>query len=549
MKFEKQVSLKWAIALVLIACLVSSSIVYYVFAVSPSSAFTISGGIYPGAPSYTVWYEGGYYFAKDANGEIDYSGTNASQIINYAITATYANGGGTVFLKEVELPDDVTIGNNIRVIEEYQGIQKVYWGNWGIQVAPPISINPRYSLSLGTVDIERLESIYAINLTAWSSNNGFGCAIDLKQKCFYVVFGDSINRRSIIAQIDKYGSIVKSALKTDRRYFNPIVANGGKLYACEFIMDAETTTNAQLDELSKTDFSLVQNIVSFPQATMNRFYGFVKNTDTQLLLYGGAPKVGAKEHAKYAVVNLQTKAYTVYAPSALGQNDENLWSGRKIAYNGHIYCGSHGAPMFLDINPSDWSYVWRTLTVAVPTSADVALERDGLVLFNTYGAGGVQGYTQKMQWWNPATSSSVEISEYFQNNNVPGQWGIVYFKQLDLCLVGLGATRYFNGPAHQTIYDLNTAKWHDISPMFDLLKTSYDTTTAAVTPTRLSIGCDCSCTIDDDSTGGKSHPGGFTDENGLNIFLTCMFKGYLQDTTTYWCPVLIIGTLSGANVR
>jgi len=95
MKFEKQVSLKWAIALVLIACLVSSSIVYYVFAVSPSSAFTISSGVYPGAPCYTVWREGDYYFAKDANGEIDYSGTDASQIIQSAL-----DHGKSVFVKK-----------------------------------------------------------------------------------------------------------------------------------------------------------------------------------------------------------------------------------------------------------------------------------------------------------------------------------------------------------------------------------------------------------------------------------------------------------------
>ena len=98
MKFEKQVSLKWAIALVLIACLVSSSIVYYVFAVSPSSAFTISSGVYPGAPSYTVWREGSNYFAKDANGEIDYSGTNASYVIQSVIN-TFTSGG-KIFFKQ-----------------------------------------------------------------------------------------------------------------------------------------------------------------------------------------------------------------------------------------------------------------------------------------------------------------------------------------------------------------------------------------------------------------------------------------------------------------
>ena len=92
MKFEKKVSLKLAIALVLIASLLSSSIVYYVFAVSPSSTFTISSGVYPGAPSYTVWREGSNYFAKDANGEIDSSGTVFATVMQYAID-NRPNGG------------------------------------------------------------------------------------------------------------------------------------------------------------------------------------------------------------------------------------------------------------------------------------------------------------------------------------------------------------------------------------------------------------------------------------------------------------------------
>jgi len=110
MKFEKQVSLIWAIALVLIACLVSSSIVYFVFGVSPSSTPTISGGIYPGAPSYTVWCEGSNYFAKDANGEIDYSGTNASQIINNALNALTS---GRTWKEKVLIKGDITLTHDI----------------------------------------------------------------------------------------------------------------------------------------------------------------------------------------------------------------------------------------------------------------------------------------------------------------------------------------------------------------------------------------------------------------------------------------------------
>jgi hypothetical protein len=130
MKFEKQVSLKWAIALVLIACLVSSSIVYYAIAVSPSSAFTISSGVYPGAPSYTVWAEGATYYAKDSYGNISYSGTDAGTVIQSAINAlTFGKiliKSGEYYVKTLNLtgkkgitiegellPDKSMAGNNI----------------------------------------------------------------------------------------------------------------------------------------------------------------------------------------------------------------------------------------------------------------------------------------------------------------------------------------------------------------------------------------------------------------------------------------------------
>jgi hypothetical protein len=60
---------------------------------SPTSTFTISTGIYPGAPSYTIWNEGSDYFAKDANGFIGYSGTNFTTLSTSCISALPSNGG------------------------------------------------------------------------------------------------------------------------------------------------------------------------------------------------------------------------------------------------------------------------------------------------------------------------------------------------------------------------------------------------------------------------------------------------------------------------
>lgn len=88
----------FALSLSILILVVSLGYVLYTYAVSPTSTFVISGGIYPGAPTYTIWTESGNYYAKNVYGSIAYSGTNASAIINAAIDAT-TTAGGTVFVK------------------------------------------------------------------------------------------------------------------------------------------------------------------------------------------------------------------------------------------------------------------------------------------------------------------------------------------------------------------------------------------------------------------------------------------------------------------
>lgn len=72
-------------------------------AVNPSSTFFISPGVYPGAPSYTVWAEGSTYYAKNAYGMIDASDASFNDLINSLSTAFYdANEGGTIQLEKGE---------------------------------------------------------------------------------------------------------------------------------------------------------------------------------------------------------------------------------------------------------------------------------------------------------------------------------------------------------------------------------------------------------------------------------------------------------------
>lgn len=69
-----------------------------VYSQIPVQSLTISRGIYPAAPTYTIWKESSTYYAKDASGLIAYSSTNASAVIN----ACYSQAGVTVFLKSGE---------------------------------------------------------------------------------------------------------------------------------------------------------------------------------------------------------------------------------------------------------------------------------------------------------------------------------------------------------------------------------------------------------------------------------------------------------------
>lgn len=95
MKLQRR-EIKIASVFVVLGILLGSLVAY---AATPSSTFWISSGVYPGAPSYTVWKEGSNYFAKDAYGEIQYSGTNISEIVENSINVVHANGNGTIFFK------------------------------------------------------------------------------------------------------------------------------------------------------------------------------------------------------------------------------------------------------------------------------------------------------------------------------------------------------------------------------------------------------------------------------------------------------------------
>jgi hypothetical protein len=74
-----------------------------------------SRGCIPSAASYTIYKEGSTYYAKNAYGAIDFSGTDVSVILQSAINAT--SDGGIIFIKDnINLTKDVIISNKSHMI-------------------------------------------------------------------------------------------------------------------------------------------------------------------------------------------------------------------------------------------------------------------------------------------------------------------------------------------------------------------------------------------------------------------------------------------------
>jgi parallel beta-helix repeat protein len=81
-----------AIISIALICSLASGSIMYVVAQGGSTPITISSGIYPGAPTYTIYANGLNYIAKDAYGVISYSSVDWSSFID--------NLSGTILFKK-----------------------------------------------------------------------------------------------------------------------------------------------------------------------------------------------------------------------------------------------------------------------------------------------------------------------------------------------------------------------------------------------------------------------------------------------------------------
>ena len=84
MKFTVALSRRKVISLIFVLTIVGASFYtgfQYALAQSGSlTAQTLSGGVLPGAPSYTIFQDGGTYYAKDSHGAISFTSTNATSV-------------------------------------------------------------------------------------------------------------------------------------------------------------------------------------------------------------------------------------------------------------------------------------------------------------------------------------------------------------------------------------------------------------------------------------------------------------------------------------
>lgn len=106
-------NLKIALTYAIFSILLASFIVQ---ATIPSQTFYSTPGIYPGAPTYTVWSEGDNCFAKDDNGFLVYAGSNFTLVMENTILSLPSEGG-KILLKDAAYSGQIVIDRSNVIIE------------------------------------------------------------------------------------------------------------------------------------------------------------------------------------------------------------------------------------------------------------------------------------------------------------------------------------------------------------------------------------------------------------------------------------------------
>jgi len=332
---------------------------------------------------------------------------------------------------------------------------------------------PGLDMALFEVDLTRIFNILGESEINWGGD--IGTALDPSDNSIYVFRGKNRaaaeDRQSLLLKINEFGQIVAYRRVTDRRYQVPIIANSGKLYACESASWDESTT-IKIDELSKSDLSLVQNIQSMAPATEMHYISHTcKASETVLCVVGGRGQVVPSEpgYGVYAKIDVVNKTKTVYTiPNMEGEHSGLIFNG--VKYGNYMYFDLYGKFQGNHrINLSDFTYA---MIGSPPSStfdlAPMFYTAEGKMFHGHGGSGGQLG-EQRHYWLTTGTSMWSEIPRYPFNNKYPGIFAAVYFPLLRKALIPMGDTRYYNYPANQFFYDVDTDQWTKVTHMFDLV--------------------------------------------------------------------------------
>ena len=397
-------------------------------------------------------------------------------------------------------------------------------------------------IKLFEIDLESVISTHGINkntffdIGIWSRP---GVALDPSDNTFYWFSCNfptgADDKKCIIMKINSEGQIVASRYATDRRYHNGIIANGGKLYAIEQGHD-DDTLNLNFDELSKTDLSLVQNIVSFDPNVIDRTNTLAKASDTVLCLVAGLINNDlGNDVSKYVKIDVVAKTKTIYSVASGSPGSSSYKSGN------YLYCDRYQEfTGNYKINLTD--FTWSAMGTPPSTTTDLTpmFEYSGKIFHGEEGSD--RSFDQEIYWYNKSTEAWTEISQYPFNDDYVNTNGAIYFPNLGKALIQRGASRYYSTPADVFILDVASEEWHKVTHLFDHVAVPYNTaesTDARVQGLRLSGDASCGgITIDGNNhecTGGT--PQGFLKEGVYYFIMNFLYRWYDTSEHGYVIPV------------
>jgi hypothetical protein len=287
------------VGLCLLVAFISSLTTYFYFAPLLSDIY-IEEGVYPGAPSYTVYQVGGVIYAKNDNGHVEYSGINASYVFN-SVTAAMGKNGGLIYVKRgaYNITNSIMVHGGIKI--QGEGLNK-YMNQSGTKLQlsggsfPLILMNEtvnQYFFSIADIELDgNGNSYYLINNGILQRNCSAGIMLSglfsdyLIENAFIHGFGVSI----YAGNAGWYGRISKCWLEGSGigLYFEHIqmIVSDSNLSGLTYGIYCASYTNDLL--CRNTHIFYCSRAGIFIEKHIGGEYGFnIENCDLTACQYGG----------------------------------------------------------------------------------------------------------------------------------------------------------------------------------------------------------------------------------------------------------------------